>query len=167
VFHLLNLFFDILLLRKGPQALPASRFLLGSSLTLHFGLGIILYAYSLPLSQAIGAALVGTTLVVALVQAALMVRSLPSRLTQTALALTGTEILLGLVMLPLMVWEAGGGNQPLISVVMLMMLGWQFAVNAHIFRHALDTTTSLGFVSSLVYFLISFFVTRLLTGTGV
>jgi hypothetical protein len=166
VYQLLGVFLDILRLRKGPQALPTSGFLLRIVLMLHFLLGVILISFTLSLGEALLGALVGTALVVALVYLALYLRSLSHRFVQTAAALAGIEFLLALFTLPFTAAHQGDGSAVLATVVALIAVGWSFAVTAHIARHALNLSAWKGFVAALVYMVISYAVAGLFTGPG-
>ena len=54
----------------------------------------------------------------------------------------------------------------LIAIGGLMVVGWNVALAAHIFRHALSVSTGLGFLYSIVYFIIAITVGDLISSAG-
>lgn len=146
----------IALLRRGPQTLPASTFLLYLALAAHWGTGVLLGLFSLPPAMALLSALAGTLVMVALVHGLLLLHRLHARVTQTLTALAGCEVLLGLLALPLtLLFYAGGGMAELAALLSLLLLGWNVAVAAHIFRHALNVSVGMGVLFAIGYTLIS------------
>lgn len=137
-----------------------------SMLVLHWLLGFVLALFSYPAGQAAAAALISTLLVVALVHGTLMLTGRTHRFGQTVTAMAGAEFMLGLLALAITLWYYSGGSEGAASILGLLLLGWNVAVAAHIFRHALDGTTWLGIVSALAYTMISYFVSGLFTGAG-
>jgi hypothetical protein len=152
VHQLLNVFIEILMLRKGPQALPASGLLLGIVFGLHFLLGIILYALEVSLGMAVLGAAVGTGLLAAVTRGTLALRGLSHRFIQTATAMAGSDFLLVFPTLPLVLWQHDGA---LTTIVLLLATGWGLVVFGHIFRHALGIPAWKGFAVAVGYFLIS------------
>lgn len=147
---------SIILLRQGPQVLPASGFLLSLALGAHWGTGVLLGLFSLSPGLALLSALAGTLIMVALVHGLLLLHGLHSRATQTLSALAGCEVLLGLLALPLTaLFFAGGGMAELATLLSLLLLGWNIAVAAHIFRHALGVSMGMGVLFAIGYTLIS------------
>lgn len=136
-------------------------------LVLHWWLGLVIALFSLPLAKAAAVALIGTLLVVALVHGALLFAGRSHRFGQTVTAMAGAEFLLGVLALVMTLWYYSGGSEWAASAFSLLLLGWNVAVAAHIFRHALDGTRLLGIASALAYTMISYFVSGLLTGAGV
>jgi len=153
---LVRVFWQIALLRKGPQTLPASRELLWLLLSAHWLIGVILVIDTFPLDRALLSGLVGTLIMVALVHGLLIMYRQHNRVTQTLGALAGCEVLLGLFMLPLlMLLYMGGGLQDLAAMLWLLLLGWNITIAAHIFRHALGITLGMGFLFAVVYIVVS------------
>ena len=147
---------SIALLRQGPQILPVSSLLLSLVLVMHWGIGVVLGLFSLPPGMALLSALVGTLIMVALVHGLLLLHRRHSRVTQTLTALAGCEVLLGLLALPLTaLFLAGGGMAELAALLSLLLLGWNIAVAAHIFRHALGVSMGMGVLFAIGYTMIS------------
>ena len=125
-------------------------------LAAHWGTGVLLGLFSLTPTMALLSALVGTLIMVALVHGLLLLHRQHSRVTQTLTALAGCEVLIGLLALPLTVlFYAGGTMAELASLLSLLLLGWNVAVAAHIFRHALNVSMGMGILFAVGYTLIS------------
>lgn len=153
---LFQVFWQIALLRKGPQTLPASRELLWLLLAAHWLIGVILVLNTFPLDLALLSGLLGTLIMVAVVHGLLLVHHHHSRATQTLSALAGCEILLGLLTLPLLALLGMGGEwQALANLLSLVLLVWSIAITAHIFRHALSVPLGVGLISATGYMFIS------------
>lgn len=153
---LLRVILQIVLLRQGPQALPASSFLLWLVLGAHWLTGVVLGLYSLAPVASMLSALAGTLIMAALVHTLLLLHRRHERLTQTLMALAACEVLLGLLALPLTaLFFAGAGAQDIAAMLSLLLLGWNIAVAAHIFRHALSTSMGVGLLFAIGYTLIS------------
>lgn len=143
-------------LRNGPQDLPhAPR------------LAVLLLMASVLLDSAIGAALgdgdtaplrslLSSVVVLGLCGVALAIRRLGHRYVQTATALLACSIAFSLLQLPvaLMAGPAPASATELSDAQVLLgwftlgLFFWQIAVNAHIVRHAMDS--SFGFALGLV-----------------
>ena len=157
----------IALLRRGPQTLPASSFLLYLLLAAHWGTGVLLGLFSLSPAMALLAALAGTLIMVALVHGLLLMHWLHSRVTQTLSALAGCEVLIGLLGVPLTaLFYAGGGMAELAVLLSLLLLVWNLAVAAHIFRHALSVSMGIGVLFAIGYILISMSLSGLIGPAG-
>ncbi len=168
---LIRAFWRILLLRAGPQSLPAAPALLWLALLLHYGVGLLHALFSLPFGFAALYALVSTLTMMAVVHGLLLLFHRHVRYTQTLSALAGCEALLGLMLLPLSVLfvQSGGGGelQGLLAILSLMVIGWNVAVAAHIFRHALSVSTGLGFLYSIAYLIIAITLGDMVSAAGV
>jgi len=171
VFRLPNLFFDICLLRAGPQDLPASNALLGVVLATHVVVGVILGLLSYSFINAIFYALVSTFIVVALTRIALLLRNYGGRFRQTLSGLAGTDVLLGLVAWPVTAWlyraDAEGGDIGGPFAVWLLLVAWSLVVTAHILRHALSVHYAIGFAVAVGYFVVSYSILATLFETAV
>lgn len=158
---------SIALLRQGPQILPASTFLLALALAAHLGTGVLLGLFSLSPALALFSALAGTLIMVALVHGLLLLHRLHMRVIQTLTALAACEVLIGLLALPLTaLFYAGGGLAELAALLSLLLLGWNVAVAAHIFRHALNVSMGMGVLFAIGYTLISMSLSGLIGPVG-
>lgn len=154
---LLKVFVDICLLRKGPQDLPASLFLLGVVVAAHWGLGVVFSLFTLPPFHALLGGLIGTLLLLGVVQGLLALHRKQPRLLQTATALAGAEVLLGLVALPFSAWVFWGESDRLVpSLISLLIIVWSVVVASHILRHALSVSQPAAVLFALGYTLLSY-----------
>lgn len=162
--QLLKVFVDICLLRAGPQHLPASRFLLLLMLLLHVVLGVAFALFSLPLAASLLAAMLGTVLLYGVVQGLLLVHRKPQRVMQTATALAGSEVFLGLLALPPTFWfyaVASDSARAVPSLLSLMIIVWSVVVTVHILRHALEVSQGIALLFALGYTILAYTVVGL------
>lgn len=153
---LLRVIMQIALLRQGPQVLPASSALLWLVLGVHWLTGVALALFNQPLDRALFSSLVGTLVMLAVVQTLLLLHRLQSRFIQTLTALAACEVLLGLIAIPLGAGFAMGGDiQAIVGLLSLLLLGWNVAIAAHIFRHALGVSMGMGFLFAIGYTMVS------------
>ena len=155
---LIESLWGILLLRKGPQILPASTFLLVPILLLHWMIGTGLGTFTLSPGRALASALAGTVMMAALVYSLLGLRGLGARALQTLTALAGCEALLGVLAIPLTAWffAVPEAQQALPGLLSLLVLGWNIALVGHILRHALGISPGTGLIAALGYVFVSF-----------
>lgn len=153
---LFRVFWQIALLRRGPQTLPASRELLWLILVAHWLTGVILVIDTFSLGRALLSGLVGTLIMMAVVHGLLTLYRRHSRVTQTLAALAGCEVLLGLCTLPLLLLlDLGGGMRDLAVMFWLFLLGWNVAIAARLFRQALEVRQGVGLLFGVAYIMIS------------
>jgi hypothetical protein len=159
---LFDLFFDICLLRRGPQDIPASSTLLWLCV-----LAYLVSGYA-ALLAGVGAAYPLHSLLLALADLGLLVamsyivlRTLghSARLAQTLTALTGCGTLLQLIALPLGLWfdrahaNHSGADAPLL--LWLLLLFWSITISAHILRHGFGVNFGTGLVYAFAYLFLS------------
>lgn len=154
--QLIQIFWEICLLRKGPQDLPASHVLLGLSLVAYGTVSVVIaHTILAKLPMAILAAAVDTFLLAILSRVLLWARLLSNRWNQTCTALAGTGCIFEIALWPINVWQHAIGNtEPTFSlplVLVLTVLVWNVAVIAHILRHALSTSLFNGALLAVVY----------------
>ena len=162
MYALIDLFWEICLLRKGPQALPPSQTLLKFSLTA-YGLSSLIF---LLLIQepflALLQTLVDVALLVGTVYVVLTITRFGLRFVQTLTALAGTGTLLGLVALPIFIWidqeVASNGAAVLPRLLFLGLIIWHISVVAHVLHHALSSNRWIGLLYALGYYFISWTV---------
>ncbi len=156
---LLRLFWEVCLLRKGPQDMPFSRELLA----LLIGAGLVVDVVRLSFADT-GMDLAGV-LIFALAALGLnlaFLAGLPAllgyraRVVQTLIAWFGAMLLIGLVDLPLVLLlrvspELGAG----VAFLFQLLVIWSLLVTMHILRHTLSINPVLAGVLTLGYFLLS------------
>lgn len=150
-----NLFLDIALLRRNPQDLPASPFLLRLSLIAV----VISYVlalgprYSLP--EALARAVVDVAFLGLFVYVLLAWAKHTPRFNQSFTALCGTGTILNLVSWP--VFGLLGGENAAVGfgtlglLLMIAIVIWGVTITAHIFRQALNRDWSQAVAVSLLY----------------
>lgn len=164
---LLNLFWEICLLRKGPQDTPRSSELLQLCLIGYGSSGLLALLLDLPRIN-FGLALLLTLEDVALLSGlaylGLYLTAHLPRFRQTLTALAGVGTLLQLIALPLGLWYqhalAGNSGAELPAMLWLLLLGWSIAVTGHILRHAFSTTLTLGILYAVGYLVVSWTITN-------
>jgi hypothetical protein len=166
---LLQRFFEICLLRAGPQDLPVSRFLLWVSLLAYAAVGMVMSLQNLDVARAILLVAIDTALLATLLFALLWSRALLERYLQTLTALLGTGAILQLAALPILSWQQEGlGDETVTTALMIaslllwIWLLWNMLVVGHILRHTLSTRLPIGVLLGLAYLFISYSVTRIL-----
>jgi hypothetical protein len=151
-------FLDICMLRSGPQDLPASVFLLRVVLALNILVGTLV---SMPVSgfdRALMEVILDIALLAMLLYAGLQWRGLTVRFAQIFIALMGTGIVLGMLMMPVIyqLVAANAANEPA-PVAALAWWGivlWNVTVFAHILRHGFNIHLAYGFVLAIGYILL-------------
>jgi hypothetical protein len=163
-------FWRILLLRAGPQSVPASITVLWLVLLLHFAVGLLLALFAMPFFFSLLYALVSTLSMVAMVHGLMLLFKKPARTLQSMSALAAGEALLGLLLLPLSLLyylgSQGDETSLLLALLSLLVMGWNVALAAHIFRHALGVSRGLGFLYSVVYLIMAVTLSDMVSMAG-
>jgi hypothetical protein len=153
--RLILIWFDICLLRAGPQDLPASRELLGLAMASYTLVSFLLSLPAYPLAAAGQLALMDAGLLTVFAAIVLYLTGKMARLTQTLTALSGTGTLLGLFALPVIQLLASGeeSGQPslLAGMLWLLLFGWNLIVVSHIMRHALSVNLPVAIGIAMLY----------------
>jgi hypothetical protein len=111
------------------------------------------------MAEAFRLALVDIGMLTVFVAALLYLQSKTGRINQTLSALAGSGSLMGLFALPLVLLVNQG--QPadqvpaLLAALWLSLLIWNLFVMAHIMRHALSSSFSIGLGAAVLYALVS------------
>lgn len=161
---LIRLFWEICLLRKGPQDVPASQFLLMLTGLAYLIVGLVQVflgdewlqgLLQIPLQAAI---LLGFSWI------SLKAANKLNRQDQTFTALLGTDAVLSCFAIPmqLMLWVDPQGG--LTHLLLLMLMLWHMLVVGHIFREALSQTWMVGMGLSFVLTIITFQTLLILFG---
>ena len=152
---LLKAFFDICLLRKGPQDLPKSSILLSLCLILYTVLDVLLTVQTRPFTDALLVSLVDVGFLLVVTFLILSQHQHLDRMRQTITALFGTGLILGIFIFPLV--YGGVQNQyeswlqQIIVLSFLIMVIWNVVVLAHIVRHAISTSMGIGIMIAILY----------------
>lgn len=160
---ILGAFLQIALRRRGPEDLPASRFLLLAAgllyVTVQVSLGLSVYHALLPLA---GSLVLDLLLLCGCVWGLLRLTGHAGRYRQTLTAMFGTGALLGACMLPFNYWldVAGAPGKPAIgpTIGLLAVVSWSLVVNGHIFSRAMSVPFAPALAISIGYFFLNYLV---------
>lgn len=162
MFALIAAFIDIIMHRRGPEDLPASRFLLVLVLVVYLAVGFAVTRVSEPWPRAVAILAVDATLYLLFIQLLLRMSGLASRFLQTTTALVGVSTLFNAAALPLLLWleQADGASVlPLLPyAVLIALLLWSLDVSAFIFSRAIAKPYVAGVTIVIGYFLFSLLV---------
>lgn len=148
---------DVLRFRAGPQDLPA-----GWSITVGVvmicGLQGLLADRMLDGPDAAPRSLFALGVQITATAVLLWLRRLPVRLPQTITALAGTGFLFGLLSMVMLTQTSPGGFPPGLALLWIGVFVWSLFVDAHIYRHALSLTMSVGMLVAVGVFALNFIV---------
>lgn len=160
------IFVDIAFHRRGPAALPASRFLFVLVLVAYLTVSLLALQINWPLSQAVGPLVADVTFCMAFFWATLQITQHGGRFWQTVTALLGAETFLSLVALPLLVLRsAATGNEtfePMMVLLLTAVLFWSIDVGGFILSRALEQAYVVGVLIMVGYVISSFMLGELL-----
>ncbi len=151
---LLALVGDLLRLRRGPQDVPHSPTLLLLALVPYALLGSALAAFAIPGERALLYGPAEATLLAGLVYAVLWVRRQPARYVQTLTALVLAGVAFNLLSLPLTALARPRNG---LGLLILLLVGWSFAVSVHILRQALDIPVPASVLVNMGFFLVAWY----------
>jgi len=154
---------EMMRLRSGPQALPASTgitlLLAGLYIASGFVAGSVLDEADYGQRTLVAVGLQFITIGILL-----NVRSLQSRLLQTVAALAGTGLLFGLASIAILSWINPEQPQAGLAVSYLGLFLWSLVVDGHIYRNALSTRLGTGVLLAVMVFTINLFILKALFG---
>lgn len=148
---LLLIWYEMCLLRKAPQDLAASPYLLMLGMVFY---GVMDLLVALPGSTwrlALGLTFLDMVVLWLLTSFVLMAVGKKERIVQALTALAGTGALLGVVALPLVMVVQQDPVPALAALLWMGLLAWNLAVRAHVLRHALSAPFGVGLVLSALY----------------
>lgn len=162
---LIYFFFEICLLRRAPQDLPASdvvfRLVLAGNLLIGILVGMMggqRFAVGVLHSVA------HLALLLSVLYGGLSWMQRRARFLQSATALLGTGLILGLfALIPiglLLPMESASEEAGLTVLLLLALFAWSVVVTGHIVRHALDLTLGQGVAIAILYELSSLVLLR-------
>jgi len=159
LFKLTWAFFEICLLKRGPQDIPPAPTLLFLFFILYNLISIfaavqVSTAQGLTTTQTVLIVVIESFAFVAVFGGMLYLAQLQERILQTLTALLGINVILELIALPFIIMVGQFDNPeniPFMLVFALTMLfTWHLLVYGHIVRHALDTTLGMGILFSFI-----------------
>lgn len=157
---LIRAFWEVCLLKRRPQDIPASGFLFKLVLCGYILRSLAINAFGFAVAEAIVLSLVMTALLLLVVYALLLIPGHGRRMLQTATAIMGTALVLFPPSLALRYWfhviEQSGTRSSLAGYLWVMLFVWGLFIAAHILRHALNTRLIVGFVIAVAYVFLEF-----------
>ena len=163
------IFVDIAFHRKGPDALPASRFLFGLVLVVYLTVSLLALQINWPLGQAVAPLVADVTFCMAFFWVVLQWGQRSARYWQTVTALLGAETFLSLVALPLLMLRAAAtGSEvfgPMTALLLTVVLLWSIDVGGFILSRALEQAYVVGVLIMVGYVISSFMLGELLFPT--
>ncbi len=154
----------IMLLRAGPQDLPAAPGVLQLAIVLYMLSAIGKLLLINPALAAFAQALLSVVVLWAYLRVILNARKIPERFNQTFSALLLTSAVIGVFMLgplsaltPMLLQIAEGGDMQTVEVPAMAAYAWLglslwgLTLAGHIFRHALNTSLGVGVLVALGY----------------
>lgn len=157
---LLQTLFDLLRLRAGPQDLPDSRRLTLIAIGVYVTQAIITSGIVDEAGSA-SRSLMAIALQFMAVAILLAWRRHPERLQQTLLAFAATSTVVSLVAFALLLQSDPGVNQPLLALFWFAIFGWSLAVDANIFRHALDIAMPIAVLIAVLLLALTYVILEL------
>lgn len=155
---LLMRFWEICLLRKGPEEVPYSPLLLLLLLVLGYVLDNLRINLLLPGITGFhlaGILLIHTLLMLLVTAGLLSVFGYRSRIVQTLTALTGTGIILSVLMLPFdYVTSLNPKNPTMAALVVMFVQIWSLVIVGHILSHALSVHRMTGVIIAIGYLIL-------------
>jgi len=154
------MFVDIALHRRGPEHVPASRFLFGFLATIYVIASIVATQTAEPLPRAVGMVVFDTALYLGFIWLLLSIRSYPDRFYQTASAIFGAQTVLTLIGIPILLTitiENGEIETPSAgSWLFLVLILWSIDIAGFVLSRALQISYFLGVMIVLGYSFSSF-----------
>lgn len=148
-------FFEICCFSRGPQDLPASRTLLVLAIAGYLLANAALFSLTELPGAALAAAAAETGLMALFIYPAVALRGVPGRWLQTTTAMAGTGVLFSIAAIPLVAGklpERSGAVAEILDLCVVLLVAWNVAVTAHIFRHALSASFVVGLLVAILYF---------------
>ena len=166
-----RIFLDIVLWRRGPQDLPASQLLLAIAVTGYVLVSVVQLAMLRETAATwLFFVLVDPLLLLGWTWLVLRIFGKTDRFLQTATAIFGASVALGVVLyLPLQALLTASGQDPASgasqAVALLLVVAFAF-VSGRILKIATDTSLITGIAISLTYFMVVNLLVGMLRGPG-
>jgi hypothetical protein len=161
--HLFGRLVAIIMLRLGPQDLPPGRSVLLACIGMYLAVTAFSLGRSESVEQVVPVLILAVLIPLLSCALVLYLRRRPARWEQTVSALFGTSAILSAITLPISP-ASGTEPSPLVALFLLLAFFWSFAVDAHIWRHALEVAFSTGLALAVILFAVTLFIINLLAG---
>lgn len=155
--QLAKLFWEICVLRKGPQDVPAAHILFWLLLLLGLIVDLIIAVNFIDFEHALLVVLANAAVLFGVVILLLAILGFANRIFQTLTTLIGTGLVFSFIRLPVMfVVKLVPQNAGMFGFVEIIILVWSLVVIAHILRHALSIQLFLAGALAFGYFMLSY-----------
>jgi len=136
----IDFFYKISTLRASPGDAPLSNVAQYAAIIAYWSVGVIILVQSQPLLGSVFISAVQTGLLVFVVNVSLWIKKNPERITQTITAMAGAGTLISLIAFPVVMSLSGaeGVTQSVFSIFWIVLVVWETAMIAHVFRHSLE-----------------------------
>jgi hypothetical protein len=159
VLRLILAFVEIAFHRRSPEDLPASRAFFASVLAVNLVVGLVTTRYLKVVAYPELLVLFETVLALAFIWGVLRAFERQRRFRQTACAVLGTDTLLNLVTVPLVLWHgslhAPAAETTIPQILFVLVAIWSIDVSAFIMARALERPYVLTVAIMLGYLLLS------------
>ena len=162
MYDIIKLLFDICLFKKGPQDLPYSVGLLRILLVVYVSIRVLMLSIHFDWLNVLLQVIVEIFLVVGFFWITLYLARKLGRFYQVISAVLGTDALIIFFALPGMASMETRQGGILVFLVMLVLIGWHWAVTGHIIRNALEQSLSFSLGLAFLYLLGSYQVMAIL-----
>ena len=153
-------FFDMCLLKKKPQDLPISTFLLQFLILCNIAINFVINIATTTIPVALLLSLLAVTLVWGFTSLLLWTLNFSGRSKQTLIAIFGTDLVIAVPAIVLRYWlhwlETNNLQSDLAIILWILVFIWNLVVTAHILRHALDKPFGIGILASMAYTVVVF-----------
>ena len=159
VWTLVRTFIDIALYRRGPEELPASRFLFAMVLLCNLLVGIVSVSIAGTLADALLEVGFYALVFLAFVAATLSLFGKLRRFYQTTTAYAGADTIISLLGLPLVFWISHSQSEDarvLAARLYLLLLVWSLAVFSYILSRSLEVSHWIAAIMVIAFFLFSY-----------
>ncbi len=165
--ELLKTFFDICLLRKGPQALPRSGLVLVITLGIYAVPELARHVFVEPLSwQDLYLIMVSILAGMGFYGLVLLIHGYAGRFLQTATAIIGSGAILSVLLVLASALFSGTPQSESLQLIGLLLLGWSILIEGHIIAEALQQHRMVGVSLAIVVVILQFAVYVILGGNG-
>ena len=155
--QLIKLFWEICLLRKGPQDVPAAQVLFWLLLIVGMVVDLIIAVNFIDFQSALLMVIANTIVLFGVVIGLLYIFRYANRIIQTLTTLIGTGLIFSVIRLPLMlIVKMVPDNASMFGFIEIFILVWSLVVIAHILRHALSIELFLAAMLAFGYFMLSY-----------
>jgi hypothetical protein len=159
VLRLILAFVEIAFHRRSPEDLPASRMFFGAVLVVYLAVGLVTTRYLQVVAYPELMVLFETVLGLGFVWGVLRMFERQRRFRQTACAVLGTDTLLNLVTVPLVLWHgslhAPNSETTIPQILFVLVAIWSVDISAFIMARALERPYVLTVAIMLGYLLLT------------